>query len=228
MPVTYLDMGLAAIMLISGLLAMVRGFVREVLSIASWALAAFSAYMFYPRLLPIAKQYISSDLPAQAASIGGIFLVTLIVVSLITIRISDAILDSRIGVIDRTLGFCFGLGRGLIIMVVAYLFFAWLVAAPQRPEFVKNARSLPLLEQTGKWLMSVLPDNPEDAILSRLKKARPEGDTPVEQGPQGSQPPAATPAPTTPAPAPQRRSQVQPDPSFQLTSLASTHRFSFS
>mgnify|MGYP003465990643 CR=1 FL=1 len=66
------------------------------------------------------------------ATVGGIFLLTLLIVSIITVRISDMILDSRVGALDRTLGFLFGLGRGLIIVVVAFLFFAWLV--PDRVE----------------------------------------------------------------------------------------------
>ena len=51
--------------------------------------------------------------------------------SIITVRISDMMLDSRVGALDRTLGFLFGLGRGLIIVVVAFLFFAWLVPDAQ-------------------------------------------------------------------------------------------------
>ena len=74
--------------------------------------------------------------------IGGVFLVTLLIVSIITVRISDMILDSRIGALDRTLGFLFGLGRGLIIVVVAFLFFAWLVPPAKQPDGVRNAKSL--------------------------------------------------------------------------------------
>ncbi len=59
------------------------------------------------------------------------FLLTLLVVSIITVRISDMILDSRVGALDRTLGFLFGLGRGLIIVVVAFLFFRLAGAGPQ-------------------------------------------------------------------------------------------------
>ncbi len=47
---------------------------------------------------------------------------------MITVRISDMILDSRVGALDRTLGFLFGLGRGLLIVVVAFVFFNWLVS----------------------------------------------------------------------------------------------------
>ena len=79
----------------------------------------------YPRVLPLAKQYFTSDSVAAAVSAGGVFLTTLLIVSIITARVSDMVLDSRVGALDRTLGFLFGLGRGLIIVVVAFLFFAW-------------------------------------------------------------------------------------------------------
>ena len=84
---------------------------------------------------------------ATGAVIGGVFLITLLIVSIITVRISDMILDSRIGALDRTLGFLFGLGRGLIIVVVAFLFFAWLVPAAKQPDGVRNAKSLEVLQQ---------------------------------------------------------------------------------
>ena len=84
------------------------------------------------------------------------------------------ILDSRVGALDRTLGFLFGLGRGLIIVVVAFLFFAWLVPDRSQPEWVRGAKSKVVLQSTGQWLMSMLPDDPESTILKRLKRPKPE------------------------------------------------------
>jgi len=92
------------------------------------------------------------------------------------VRVSDKILDSRIGALDRTLGFLFGLARGLIIVVVAFVFFDWLVPQKSQPEAVRNAKSRVVLQGTGNWLMSLLPDDPESTILKRLK--RPKGDEP--------------------------------------------------
>lgn len=174
MPITILDLVLLAVMLISGLLAMVRGFMREILSIAAWGTAALVTLYSYQKLLPTAKTYITSDTLASIAVIAGVFIATLIVVSIITVRISDMILDSRIGALDRTLGFLFGLARGLLIVVVAFLFFAWLVPAKQRPDWVSSAKSLTMLQSTGDWLMSLLPDDPENTILKRFKKTKPE------------------------------------------------------
>ena len=49
---TYLDLGLIAVVLISAFLAMLRGFTREVLAIASWGAAAVAAIYLHPLVLP--------------------------------------------------------------------------------------------------------------------------------------------------------------------------------
>lgn len=191
MPVTLLDIILLAVMLISGLLAMIRGFMREILSIGAWGVAALVTLYAYPRVLPLAQGYISSNMIAAAASVGGIFLLTLLIVSIITVRISDMVLDSRVGALDRTLGFLFGLGRGLLLVVVAFLFFAWLVPDRSQPEWVRGAKSKVVLQSTGQWLISMLPDDPESTILKRLKRQKPEDLEPPDNGPD--QKPGANP-----------------------------------
>ena len=175
--ITLLDIGLLAVMLVSGLLAMVRGFMREVLSIAAWGTAALVTLFAFNKLLPTAKTYFNNDTVASIVVIAGVFIGTLIVVSIITVRISDMILDSRIGALDRTLGFLFGLARGLLIVVVAFLFFSWLVPDKQRPDWITGAKSRTVLDGTGQWLMSLLPDDPENTILKRFKKNKPDDDS---------------------------------------------------
>jgi membrane protein required for colicin V production len=187
MPLTWLDLILLGVMLISGLLAMIRGFMREILSIAGWGAAAVATLLLYPKLLPIAKANIASDMVATAVVIAGVFLVTLLLVSVVTVRISDMILDSRIGALDRTLGFLFGLGRGLIIVVVAFLFFAWLVPPAKQPDGVKNAKSRVVLENTGEWLQGLLPQD-MDNYLSQWFKKRPKGGEDQEPPPEAPPP----------------------------------------
>ncbi|MEP3049289.1 MAG: CvpA family protein [Roseibium sp.] len=170
MPITLLDGLLLVIMLISAVLAMIRGFVREVLSIASWVAAAVAAFLLYERVLPYAKQYIAHDLVAMGASAAAVFLVTLIVVSYITMRISDFVLDSRIGALDRTLGFVFGAVRGLLLVVVAMMFFNWFVQPEQQPQWVLSAKARPILLSIGERLVSILPEDPEKAIMDKIKE----------------------------------------------------------
>ncbi|MCI0466255.1 MAG: CvpA family protein [Beijerinckiaceae bacterium] len=171
---SYLDFGLIAIVLVSAFLAMLRGFTREVLAIASWVAAAVAAVYFHPLVLPYVKPYIAKDVIAMAAAAAAVFFVTLIVVSLATIKLSDVILDSKVGALDRSLGFAFGAARGLLLCVIAFIFFDWLVPAQTQPEWVKTARMRPLLQATGDQLMAVLPDDPE-GIINKLKKQKPQG-----------------------------------------------------
>ncbi|GHB17882.1 colicin V biosynthesis protein [Pseudovibrio japonicus] len=170
MPITLLDGILLAIMLISGVLAMIRGFVREVLSIASWVAAAVAAYIFYGSLKPFVLQHVANDTLATAIAAGAVFLVTLILVSYITMRISDFVLDSRIGALDRTLGFVFGAARGFLLVVVALLFFNWFVPEPRQPNWIIDAKSRHLLVTSGQNLVSALPDDPERAIMDQIRK----------------------------------------------------------
>src|SRR3954447_25207308 len=95
------------------------------------------------------------------------------------------ILDSRVGALDRTLGFLFGLARGLVIVVVAFLFFNWLVPDRSQPEWVKNAKSLVVLKRTDDTLMSMLPEDPESTILKRLKRPKPEDQDQPDPPPAG-------------------------------------------
>jgi membrane protein required for colicin V production len=188
MPITLLDIVLIVVMLISGLLAMVRGFMREILSIIAWVLAAGATLYSYAKLLPLAKQYFNSDVVATVAVVGGVFLLTLLVVSVLTVRLSDMVLDSRVG----TLGFLFGLARGLVIVVVAFIFFTWLVPDRSQPDWVKNAKSKIVLSNAGDWLKQQLPEDPESTILKRLKRPRPEEtDTPENPSDQHSELPGA-------------------------------------
>lgn len=170
MPITIFDGLLIFVMLISAFLAMIRGFVREVLSIASWAIAFVVAFLFYKQLVPYAKQYISHDMVAQIASGTVIFLVTLIIVSYVTMRVSDYVLDSRIGALDRTLGFVFGAVRGLLLVVVAMLFFNWAVPEETQPRWITGAKSKDLLNSIGEKLIAALPEDPERRLLNRLRK----------------------------------------------------------
>lgn len=160
MPITLLDVILIGITLFSAILAMVRGFSREVLSVASWAAAAAAAYFLYPTVVPLVQPYISGENVAKIAAAALVFLGTLIVVSVITMKIADFIIDSRIGPLDRTLGFLFGAARGVLLVVVGMLFFNWL-AANNQPTWVAQAKSKPILDSLGAELLSYLPEDPD-------------------------------------------------------------------
>jgi len=179
MPITLLDGIVIGFTLVSAMLAMVRGFSREILSVASWVAAAAAAYFFYPVLLPYIEPHIDHPTVALAVSATIIFFIALIVVTVITMRIADFIIDSKVGPLDRTLGFLYGAGRGLLVLAVALLFFEWLVGA-NPPAWVTEAKSRPLLESIGHWVEGILPEDPEDKLQDLLRGE--DADTPAAAG----------------------------------------------
>lgn len=200
MPISWLDVLLVAIMLLSGFLAMLRGLTREVLSILAWAVAAIATLYVYPMYQAQARTYIEPPVLADGVLAGGTFLIVLIVVSLITVKLSDKVLDSRVGALDRSMGFIFGLARGLILVVIAYLFFSWLVPEENQPPWIREARSLPVLKSTGEMIVSLLPEDPASHLPGAKK------DTPEQPGTPASPdaPDEGTPAPE---PEPGQRSE---------------------
>jgi membrane protein required for colicin V production len=202
MPITIFDGIVIGVVLFSAVLAMVRGFSREVLSIASWAGSVAAAYYLYPVLVPYLLNYTSDERIAMAGSAGIIFLIALIVISFITSRIADFIIDSRIGALDRTLGFLFGAARGLLLLVVAVAFWNWLINEPQRPDWVNNSKSKPFLDALVVKLEAVLPQDIEPQIRERIlgREANEAGTSsetaPAEQAPADQAPAAVTPAPS--------------------------------
>lgn len=215
LPIAILDIIVIGIVILSGLLAAVRGFTREVLAIASWVAAAAAAYAFHPAVLPYLKPYIPNDQLALAASIGAVFIGVLIIVSLFTVKISDLILDSKIGALDRSLGFLFGAARGFLIAVIAFMFFDKLVGDKQQPDWVKQAKTRPFLKETGDQLLALLPTDLE--ALKNAAPAIPGLPLPTTAPAVPAATPAPPPAPAAPAaaPAPATPNQAPPAPAAQ-------------
>lgn len=213
MPITLLDGILVGFTLVSAMLAMVRGFSREVLSVVSWIAAAAAAFFFYKPVIPYVQPYIDNDKVAMAAAAGIVFIIALIVVTVITMKLADWIIDSRVGALDRTLGFLYGAARGILVVAVALMFFNWL-AGDKAPGWIAQAKSRPLLESIGAKIESLLPEDPENSILKRLnpEAAAPQPDAGTPPAPDAEAPATGddngTPAPddsedAPPADAPQ-------------------------
>lgn len=166
---TGVDVGVAVLVLISAILATARGFTREILSLATWAgSAAIAAYMYFYHK-DIAAAYIKEELVATGVTVIGTFLVALIILHLLTMWIGDLVVDSRVGPLDRTLGFVFGAARGVLICIVAAVFANFLLA-PNLPPMVKDAKSYPPLLSAGDYLIGLLPDDIEKQFTDFLNK----------------------------------------------------------
>ncbi len=143
------------ILLVSGLFATYRGFLNETLSIVAYAVAAVGAVVMAPLLKPLAQSVVGPDWLAYGLSLVGLFLILLIPLSFVSFRISESVQGSPIGPLDRSLGFVFGVARGLVLVGAAYLVFSLLAPAKDHPEWIKEARLLPVVKGTADVLRSL-------------------------------------------------------------------------
>ena len=154
-PFTVTDLAIVGVLLISAVLAFARGFVHEVLSTAAWLGAALAVIFGLPYARPIARQFISLPLLADIAAAGVIFIVTLLILSLLTRVVSREVQGSALNAVDRSLGFLFGLLRGAVLVCLAYIPIALLWPEQEQPAWVRDARARPLVEQGAAMIQSL-------------------------------------------------------------------------
>ncbi|MET3589452.1 membrane protein required for colicin V production [Bartonella silvatica] len=168
MIITTLDGIVIAVILLSSFLAMIRGFSREVLSLISWAIAAVATLFLFKPVLPFFEHYLSNKMIALITTLVTIFVIILIITSIITMKISDFIIDSRIGIIDRMVGFIFGALRGLLIVVIGILLLNALIKPEHQAYWLKNAVTRPFLDSLGQKVWEILPKN-LDTVLEKTE-----------------------------------------------------------
>lgn len=159
LPINITDLVVIAILLLSGILAFVRGLVHETLSIGAWIGAAVVTLYLFPVAQPIARDYIAIELAADITAGVAIFLVALILFSIVSRALSRQVQESSLGALDRTLGLLFGFVRGAAIVCIAWLVLVWLLPEEEeRPTWVNEARSRPLIERGAAILQALVPE----------------------------------------------------------------------
>lgn len=176
-----LDILVVTIVILSGLFAFARGFVRECLSIASWSAATGAALYATPYLRPYAEHYVPKGAVADATAAGAAFLVTLIVLTIVTGAISRRVQHSSLSALDRTLGLLFGLMRGGLLVAIGFLALSFVLPpGAERPQWIAQSRTAPLFAEATSGLSRLMPEplrknaaqfNPQDQLQSEFENA---------------------------------------------------------
>jgi membrane protein required for colicin V production len=157
LPINLADLIVIVVLLVSGVFAFVRGFVHEVLAVASWVGAAFVTLYAYPLVQPWVLGVIAVEFIASLLTGVGLFLVTLVLFSVLTRILSNRIQHSSLGALDRSLGLLFGFLRGAVIVVLVWLALGYMVTEGDRPAWIQEARSRPLVERGAGLLLTLVP-----------------------------------------------------------------------
>jgi len=160
LPINPADLVVVAIIVVSGLLALARGLVREVLSIVGWVGAAIITLFGIPYVKPYVGAVVNQDEFVVNVVTGvAIFVVTLIALSLASYGIARQVKDSQLSALDRSLGFVFGVARGMVLVCLAYMVIAWALPEPDHPRSLREARTLPFIQMGVHLLTGLVPDS---------------------------------------------------------------------
>jgi membrane protein required for colicin V production len=173
---TIIDGVVAAVIVISALLAYSRGLVRELMAIIGWVAAAILAFLFAHQAEPLVKEipYVGDFLRDSCelsiiAAFSAVFALALIVVSVFTPLFSTVVQRSALGGVDQGLGFLFGALRGLLLVIVALLVYDRVVVN-EPVALVENSRTAAVFAGFQDNLDDKIPANVPGWITARYEE----------------------------------------------------------
>jgi membrane protein required for colicin V production len=201
------DLGVIAVIGLSAIFAFARGFVREALSIVAWIGAGFITLYGFSTVYAIVDPMVHNPLLSQLIAGFGLFITSLIALTILTGIVARAVRSTGLSSIDRTLGFIFGLVRGAFVLSLACLLLD-MVQPNDRPIWLKEAKSMPYLEQGADMLRTFLPESlrvksaaaADDVIKTLTPAAEAEKAMRALANPTAPAQPAATPDQSSAAP----------------------------
>ena len=198
-----LDYIVIGVILLSGLLALMRGFLREVFSLIAWTGAYIAATKYYPQALPTAHHYIKNDKAAEWAAMAGVFVIALVILMILGALICSLIKGRALTAIDRSLGFLFGLARGVLVVSLVYMGVATILwpniddmpadkpAATEQaeqdkdrnvpPDMLMQAKTRPALAYGARTLKVLIPKELLDKTLKQVEPQKEQAEQAAKQ-----------------------------------------------
>ena len=176
---TWIDLIVIAFIALSGVLAMMRGFVQEFLSIIAWIIAGIATLQLFPFVYPFLDGLLSPPWLAALVAALGIFVILLVVLSLIAYRFSQRMRGTVVGPLDRSGGFLFGLIRGLLLVTIPYIILVKYLEVPENlPPENLAARAQPFVARSSEILLALVPSNENTPMQAKKRPSAPKKKTP--------------------------------------------------
>ncbi|MCK4707588.1 MAG: CvpA family protein [Gammaproteobacteria bacterium] len=156
----WFDIAILAVILVSTLISLIRGFVKESISLATWLIAGFIAMTYYLALTDFLLPYIESPTISQAVAFAVLFISSLIVGAIINYMVSQLVTKTGLSGTDKLLGMIFGAARGVLIIAMIVLF-AGLTPMPSEVWW-KESILIPEFMDIAVWIQQWMPQDLAD------------------------------------------------------------------
>ena len=163
------DYAVIVVFLVSALFSTLRGMTREILGIVGWVISVFVAKLSAPVLEPVIADIINVDGLSAALSWALPFAVTVVVCFVIASLMSPGLKRAGLGSLDRWLGVVFGLARGYVIVLIAYMTAVVALDGESKlPDIVTESYSTPYMRQSVHSLSGVIPEDMRNRLLESV------------------------------------------------------------
>jgi membrane protein required for colicin V production len=162
MAFAWIDVVILALIALSAILSLFRGFVREAVALATWLVALWVAMAFHEDLAAILSQWIETPSAQKITAFAVLFISVLLLGAIINYLASKLVDKTGLTGTDRLLGIVFGVARGGVIVAILVLL-AGLTPFPQDPWW-QDSQFIGYFEELAMWMRSYLPDDIADNI----------------------------------------------------------------
>ena len=150
-----IDLIILVIILVSGFFAFFRGFSLELLSITGWVISFLGSYLYGNNLTNIANKYINNILISTTLSYVVIFVIIFSIFTFLTRKFSFFIKESYLGILDKSLGFIFGLLRGYVLVGLSFFAFDYFYQG-KRIDFIEKSKIIPVIKITNNSILRLM------------------------------------------------------------------------
>ena len=162
MAFAWIDVVILALIALSAILSLFRGFVREAVALATWLVALWVAMAFYEDLATILSQWISTPSAQKVTAFAVLFVCVLLLGAIVNFLAGKLVDKTGLTGTDKLLGIVFGVARGGVIVAILVLL-AGLTPVPQDPWW-QDSQFIGYFEELAMWMRNYLPSDIADNI----------------------------------------------------------------
>lgn len=151
MSLNWADWTILAIVGVSCVFSLLRGFIKEMLSLVSWIAASFVAITFHERVATIFSKWISTPSIRTMLAYVALFVLTLLIGSIINRLLHHFVIGAGLGTVDRILGVSFGAARGLLIVLALVMLLPMALPEMKQDLWWGQSHLIPYFETSEGW-----------------------------------------------------------------------------
>ena len=156
----WIDLVIIAVIALSALISLIRGFVKESISLVTWVVAGLIALRYYSPMADLLEPFVASDSLRNWVGGGILFVATLIVGAIVNFIVSQLVSKTGLSGTDKALGVVFGAARGVLIVTMIVLL-ASLTPMPEA-SWWQDSLMIDFFQQLAEWIKTVIPADAVD------------------------------------------------------------------